>query len=123
MEGQMSDLGPRAKSILWFLTGYLLIAVVWYCVATSGLKNLTRTQNATLATRQKLVSDLRGSLKAIYTTVGTYVSPGGTWTNFSLGLASNGSTSVTVPSGQMANSNLQVIPLSDHTGSVALSVG
>jgi len=124
MEGRMSDLGRRAKSILWFLTGCFLMTVVWDCVTTSVWKDLTRTQNATLATRQNLIFDLQRSLKAmaIYTTVGTYVSPRGMGTNFSLGPASNGSTFATVPSGQMANYNLQVMPFSGSTESVALRV-
>jgi hypothetical protein len=118
----MSDVGPRANSILWFMTGCFVMAVVLDCIATSGLKDLSRTQNATLATRQKLISDIHRSLKAVYAAVGTYVLPQARGANFSLGAASNGSTSVTAPTRQTATSKLQVMPITGLTRSVSLSV-
>jgi hypothetical protein len=49
------------------------------------------------------------------------VSLSGAGTDFSVGTASGGSTSATVPPGQMATYNLQVSPVSGFTGSVTLT--
>jgi len=51
------------------------------------------------------------------------VSLSGTGTDFSLGAASNGSTSATITSGQTATYSLAVTPLGGFSGSVTLSIG